>query len=117
MLSISLYIKQSSFRKWLFGGMESKHLSRTPAYTLRDHGLAPDRAQTRTYQPGPQGPATTETTDMNAPLPEHIRRALETVTLDDNPQRGLRRRHKYGADGVAGRTGFGGEHVCEGSTV
>ncbi|WP_431510768.1 hypothetical protein [Variovorax sp. DAIF25] len=54
---------------------------------------------------------------MNAPLPEHIRRALETVTLDDNPQRGLRRRHKYGADGVGGRTGFGGEHVCEGSTV
>jgi hypothetical protein len=38
---------------------------------------------------------------MNAPLPEHIRRALETVTLDENPQSGFRRRHKY-ADGEAG---------------
>ncbi|MGH6639709.1 MAG: hypothetical protein ACREXN_05065 [Polaromonas sp.] len=51
---------------------------------------------------------------MNAPLPEHIRKALETVTLDDNPLRGLRRRHKY-ADGAAERTGFGVEHACEGS--
>jgi hypothetical protein len=32
---------------------------------------------------------------MNAPLPEHIRKALETVTLDENPQSGFRRRHKY----------------------
>ena len=32
---------------------------------------------------------------MNAPLPEHIRKALETVTLDDNPRRGLSRRHNY----------------------
>ncbi|MDB5893299.1 MAG: hypothetical protein JWQ88_830 [Rhodoferax sp.] len=46
---------------------------------------------------------------MNAPLPEHIRKALETVTLDDNPQCGLRRRHKYRAVGEAGRAGFGVE--------
>ena len=32
---------------------------------------------------------------MNAPLPEHIRKALETVTLDENPQSGFRRRRKY----------------------
>jgi hypothetical protein len=38
---------------------------------------------------------------MNAPLPEHIRRALETVTLEENPQSGFRRRHKY-TDGEAG---------------
>ncbi|MDB5846308.1 MAG: hypothetical protein JWP29_60 [Rhodoferax sp.] len=46
---------------------------------------------------------------MNAPLPEHIRKALETVTLDDNLQSGLRRRHKYQANGIAGRAGFGVE--------
>ncbi|MES2414271.1 MAG: hypothetical protein V4614_10750 [Pseudomonadota bacterium] len=45
---------------------------------------------------------------MNAPLPEHIRKALETVTLDENPQRGFRRRHKY-PDSVAGSAGFGVE--------
>jgi hypothetical protein len=38
---------------------------------------------------------------MNAPLPEHIRRALETVTLDENPQSGFRRRHTY-SGGEAG---------------
>ena len=32
---------------------------------------------------------------MNAPLPEHIRRALETVTLEENPQGGFRQRHTY----------------------
>lgn len=37
---------------------------------------------------------------MNAPLPEHIRKALEMVTLDENPQSGFRRRHKY-ANGEA----------------
>lgn len=46
---------------------------------------------------------------MNAPLPEHIRKALETVTLDDNPQSGLRRRHRYAANGAAGRAVFGVE--------
>ena len=32
---------------------------------------------------------------MNAPLPEHIRKAQEMVTLHENPQSGFRRRHKY----------------------
>ncbi|WP_160319343.1 hypothetical protein [Paracidovorax avenae] len=49
---------------------------------------------------------------MNAPLPEHIRRALETVTLEDNPQRGLQ--HNGAAGGNAARCGFGVERVCEG---
>ncbi|MGD9775115.1 hypothetical protein [Diaphorobacter sp.] len=49
---------------------------------------------------------------MNAPLPESIRRALETVTLDDNPHSGLR--HNYAANGAAGRSGFGDERACEG---
>ena len=53
-----------------------------------------------------------EKIDMNAPLPEHIRRALETVTLDDNPRRGLR--HNYVAGGNAARSGFGVERACEG---
>jgi len=34
-------IKQDSFWKRVLRGKERKHLSRTPAYTLRDHGLAP----------------------------------------------------------------------------
>ncbi len=50
---------------------------------------------------------------MNAPLPEHIRKALETVTLDDNPRSGLRRRHTY-AGGAAERRGFVGERLREG---
>ena len=32
---------------------------------------------------------------MNASLPEHIRKALETVTLDENSFNGFRRRHTY----------------------
>lgn len=32
---------------------------------------------------------------MNAPLPEHIRKALETVTLDEKPQCGFHRRYKF----------------------
>jgi hypothetical protein len=51
-------------------------------------------------------------TTMNAPLPEHIRKSLETVTLDENPQRGFRRRHKYGG-GEAG-CGFGVELFATG---
>jgi hypothetical protein len=47
---------------------------------------------------------------MNAPLPESIRKALETVTLDDKPRSGLRRSHKYSVTGVAGHAGFGVEH-------
>jgi hypothetical protein len=50
---------------------------------------------------------------MNAPLPEHIRKALETVTLDENPQRGFRRRHKC-SGGAAGCAGFGVEPVNRG---
>ena len=42
---------------------------------------------------------------MNAPLPEHIRKALETVTLDENPHGGFRRRHTY-PGGAAGCAGF-----------
>ena len=52
---------------------------------------------------------------MNAPLPEHIRKALETVSLDDNPQRGLR--HNYAASGEAGRSVFGVECACEGGAL
>jgi hypothetical protein len=40
-------------------------------------------------------PAKTETKTMNAPLPEHIRKALETVTLDEKPRSGFHRRYKY----------------------
>jgi len=54
---------------------------------------------------------------MNAPLPEHIRKALETVTLDDNPLGGLSRRHKDAAIGKAERSGFGVEHACEGGAL
>lgn len=50
---------------------------------------------------------------MNAPLPDHIRCALETVTLDDNPPRGLQ--HTYRAGDDAARGGFGVEPACEGS--
>jgi len=50
---------------------------------------------------------------MNAPLPEHIRKALETVTLDDKPHGGLQ--HKYSSGGAAGRAGFVGEQVRQGS--
>ncbi len=51
---------------------------------------------------------------MNAPLPESIRQALETVTLDDNPPCGLRLRHKD-AGGTAARSGFGAERASEGA--
>lgn len=49
---------------------------------------------------------------MNAPLPEHILRALQTVTLDDKLRSNLSRRHKSrtGAAGV----GFGVELVEQG---
>ncbi|MDI1269034.1 MAG: hypothetical protein PSV40_08035 [Polaromonas sp.] len=50
---------------------------------------------------------------MNAPLPEHIRKALETVTLDENLQSGFRRRHKY-AGGAAGCAVFGVEPAIRG---
>ena len=53
---------------------------------------------------------------MNAPLPEHIRKALETVTLDENQHRWFRRRHKYD-DGVAGMAVFGVELFEMGANV
>ena len=58
----------------------------------------------------------TETNNMNAPLPEHIRKALETVTLDENQHRWFRRRHKYD-DGVADMAVFGVELFEMGASV
>lgn len=52
---------------------------------------------------------------MNAPLPESIRKALETVTLDDNSHRGLR--YKCTASGAAARGGFGVARACEGGVL
>jgi hypothetical protein len=46
---------------------------------------------------------------MNAPLPDSIRKALESASLDDKPPSGLRQRNKYSAGGVAARTEFGVE--------
>jgi hypothetical protein len=46
---------------------------------------------------------------MNAPLPETIRKALESASLDDKPRSGLRRSHKYSPGGAAARTGLGVE--------
>jgi hypothetical protein len=48
---------------------------------------------------------------MNAPLPESIRKALESVSLDDHPPRGWRRSHKDMAAGEAGGGGLGVEHA------
>ncbi|WP_162910297.1 hypothetical protein [Azohydromonas sediminis] len=48
---------------------------------------------------------------MNAPLPEAIRTALESVTLDDHPPRGWRRSHKCTADGAAGGGGLAVERL------
>jgi hypothetical protein len=50
---------------------------------------------------------------MNAPLSESMRKALESVTLDDNPRSGWRRSHKYCRDGAAGPAGFGVERSCQ----
>ena len=52
---------------------------------------------------------------MNAPLPEHIRKALETVTLDEKPK-GFHRRYKY-PDREAGCAVFGVELVSQGATA
>ena len=43
---------------------------------------------------------------MNTPLAEHIRKALETVTLDENLRSGFHRRYKY-PDSEAGYAVFG----------
>lgn len=52
---------------------------------------------------------------MNAPLPEHIRKALETVSLEDSPHCGLQ--HNYAASGAAGRSGFGVARACKGAAL
>ena len=52
---------------------------------------------------------------MNAPLPEHIRKALEIVTLDDKYTLGLH--HNDTVSGAAGRSGFGAERACEGGAL
>ena len=49
---------------------------------------------------------------MNAPLPESVRKAIEAVTLDDKPLRGLRRSHKFSLDGAAGQSVPGVERAC-----
>ncbi len=49
---------------------------------------------------------------MNASLPESVRKALETVTLDDNLQRRLQ--HNNAAGGAAARGVFGDELVGQG---
>src|SRR6187402_416476 len=61
-------------------GTERKHLSGQQAYTLRHDGRG--ASDPHALQATPTRPSL-ETDTMNAPLPEHIRRALETVTLDD----------------------------------
>ena len=53
---------------------------------------------------------------MNAPHPDHIRKALETVTLDDNPHSGLSRRHNY-SGGKADGAVFGGQRRREGDAA
>lgn len=54
---------------------------------------------------------------MNAPLPEHVLRALQSVTLDDKQQRCLSRRHKYDGTRASGCRGFGGELDLTGRTA
>jgi hypothetical protein len=49
---------------------------------------------------------------MNAPLPDAIRKALESVTLDDSPRCGLRRSHRVSVGCAAAHTGFVVERVC-----
>ena len=48
---------------------------------------------------------------MNAPLPEAVRKALESVTLDDPPHGGWRRSHMGAAVGAAGGGGLGVERA------
>ncbi|WCM88654.1 hypothetical protein [Acidovorax sp. NCPPB 3576] len=52
---------------------------------------------------------------MNAPLPEPIRRAIETVTLDDNPHCWLR--HRGATGGAAERCVFGVERAGKGDVL
>jgi hypothetical protein len=48
---------------------------------------------------------------MNAPLPDTIRKALESVTLDDSPRRGLRHSQRYAVGCEAAHAGFVVERV------
>ena len=50
---------------------------------------------------------------MNAPLPEAIRKALESASLDDKPRNGLRRSYKCSLDGAAAQNGFGVEAAAK----
>ena len=50
---------------------------------------------------------------MNALLPEAIRKALESASLDDKPQGGLRRSHKYRPCGEAAWQVVGVEAIAQ----
>jgi len=50
---------------------------------------------------------------MNAPLPESIRKALESASLDDKPRSGLRRSHKYSLGGATAQIGLGVEATAK----
>ena len=71
---------------------------------ITPHNPGPATSGHRVLSPGDK--------TMNASLPESVRKALETVTLEDNLQRRLQR--KYAAGGAAARGVFGDELVCQG---
>ena len=71
---------------------------------ITPHNPGPATSGHRVLSPGDK--------TMNASLPESVRKALETVTLEDNLQRRLQ--HKYAAGGVAARGVFGDELVGQG---
>jgi len=52
---------------------------------------------------------------MNAPLPEQIRKALDSVTLDDKPRSGLQ--HNCEACGSATCGGFGVQPARQGGAL
>src|SRR3990167_9887010 len=82
-VSIGRIIQEESFLLLANLGMKSKHLSAPGSYTVRHTGCG--RPGRFSSQMPPTRWLSTHAGDnkMNAPLPEHIRRALETVTLDD----------------------------------
>jgi hypothetical protein len=49
---------------------------------------------------------------MNAPLPESIRKALESVSLDDHARSGWRRSHRCTVGCAAAHGGLGVERAC-----
>jgi hypothetical protein len=98
-----------------FSGKERKDFGLTNFYTHNRHwrplhARADDAARSllRTAKTSPSR----RHRHMNAPLPESIRKALETVTLDDNPRSGLRRSHNCSLAGAAGQAVFGVEPAC-----